>query len=169
MKKNYTLSSDAQNTKSNSLGGFSLIEVVIVVALISVITGFGMAFSTSSIARANITGERDLFVSLLTRARAQAIANVDESGHGVRIDVINKKYFTYANTLDSQGKCSGSVVSGSERETPMATSATFSGPLDYCFAPLSIRVSSTQAGTTTIAFAGQSYPVSVNTVGRIDW
>lgn len=143
--------------------GFSLVEVIIVLALIAVIAGFGMSFSMSSITRVGAGSERDLLVSLLTQARARAIANVDESAHGVSIDTSTHEYVTYAKA----GGCTKPTTKSTR--IPMMSSATFDVKLDRCFAQLSIQVPPDMVGDTTITLAGQEYTVNVNTVGRIDW
>lgn len=147
-----------------------MIEVIIVVALLAIIAGYGIPYSISSIARSYATGERDLMVSLLTQARARSIANVNESAHGVYIDAAHRRYVVYARSTS----CSGATTTTTH--IPMVSSSTLSGPLNRCFAPLSVRVPNGIApftidmtGTTTIDWAGQHYAVSVNSVGRIDW
>lgn len=149
------------NIALSSKSGFSLIEVIIVVALTAAIVGFGVSFSLSSIARASASSERDFLVSLLTQARARSLANLYEKPHGVHIDTANNRYVTYRGVAESSGT--------DKKFFPMTTSATFAGRRDFSFAQLSARVSGAQAGTTTITFAGQEYTVNVSTVGRIDW
>ncbi len=148
---------------STSAKGFSLIELMIVVALIMIIAGLSMTLSTSAIIRANATDERDFIVALLTESRARALSNVDESAHGVYIDTRLRKYLTY----ERRGGCTRATTS--VIEIPFVSSAAVGGTMDRCFAPLSLRVSAGNAGTTTIAVGGSTTTVSVNSVGRIDW
>ncbi len=163
MKRQHSYSTAGKRT--NFLTGFTLIEIIIVVGLLAVVVSFGMTMSMSSIARSNTIAERDLYVSLLTAARARAIANVDESAHGVYIDTTNSEYVTYSGTSYSSSNPTNISV-------PMVSSADFDftdGSDDVSFAPLSIRVSGSQTGTTTITTASQEYAVNVNALGRIDW
>lgn len=146
-----------------SAKGFSLIELMIIVALIAIIVSFTMTVSTSAIIRANATDERDFMVALLTESRARALSNVDESAHGLFIDKVAQKYLTY----ERRGGCSRATTS--VIEIPFVSSAAVGGIVDRCFAPLSLRVPSGNSGTTTIALGGSTTTVNVNTVGRIDW
>ncbi len=143
--------------------GFSLIELMIIIALIAIIAGFSMTLSTSAIIRANASDERDFLVALLTESRARALSNVDESAHGVFIDTINRTFLVY----ERRGGCTRATTS--VIEIPFVSSAEIGGTKDRCFAPLSLRVSAGNAGTTTIALGGSTTTVNVNSVGRIDW
>lgn len=152
----------SRKTSTNG-NGFSLIELLIVVALIMIIAGFSMTLSTSAIMRSNAADERDFIVALLTESRARALSNVDESAHGVYIDTGVRKYLTY----ERRGGCTRATTS--VIEIPFVSSASVGGTLDRCFAPLSLRVSAGNTGTTTIALGGSTTTVNVNSVGRIDW
>jgi Tfp pilus assembly protein FimT len=132
-------------------------------ALVGVIAGFAMSFSMSSIARSNAQSERDTLVSLLTQARARAIANLNEAAHGVYVDTKNQRYVTYAKN----GGCTSATTTAVH--IPFQTSSTWSGPQDRCFGQLSLRVATAQTGTTTVTLANTSYTVSVNSIGRMDW
>lgn len=143
--------------------GFSLIELLIVMALVGIVAGFAMSFSMSSIARSNVQSERDMLVSLLTQARTRAIANINESAHGVYVDTVTQRYVSYAK----KGGCTSATTSSTN--IPFQIPATWSGPQDRCFGQLSLRVATAQTGTTTISLAGTSYAIAVNSVGRIDW
>lgn len=136
---------------------------MVIVALIAIIAGFSMTLSTSAVIRANASDERDFIIALLTESRARALSNVNESAHGVYIDAATRTYLTY----ERRGGCSRATTS--VIEIPFVSSAALGGTLDRCFAPLSLRVSSGNTGTTTISLGGGTTTVNVNSVGRIDW
>ena len=138
--------------------GFSLMEVIIVIAIVAVVASFGSAFSLNSISRSNLISERDLLVSLLTQARAQALANVHESPHSVHIDT--ERYVLYEGTSYSFGNPTNRVV-------PKVSQATITGVATVTFAQLTADVAS--AGTVTIAGGVESYDIEINSSGRINW
>ena len=85
---------------SNCLNtGFSLIEVLIVIALVGIILSMGMLIGQSSIGRSYVYSERDALVSLLTTARAQSLANMNESAHGVYISSTSTTLFEGSSYL----------------------------------------------------------------------
>ena len=139
--------------------GFSLLEVIIVMALLAIVFSLGALFSTSAIARANALSERDLFVSLLTATRAKALANIDESPQSLYIDT--NDFVTYEGTTYSAGNATNRRIS-------KVSKAGISGQQTFTFAQLSGDALS-GIGTTTIDGGAQKYTVNINTVGRIDW
>jgi hypothetical protein len=125
-----------------------------------------MVMGMQSVARSSVAEERDLFVSLLlSGARAQAIANVKETAHGIHIDNINKEYVLFEGTTYTPG-------SASNRMTPFTndelTITNGSGENDIIFEPLSGNVS-TGAGTITIEGYGVRSTIAINEVGQINW
>lgn len=56
--------------------GFSLIEVVLVIALVSLCAGYGMFFSMDSYRSHSFYTDRDALVSLLQHARAESMSNI---------------------------------------------------------------------------------------------
>src|SRR5690349_8915367 len=70
------------NYSLQTRSGFSLIELLTAIGVMAVI--FTLAFIVSSrfYRRATVDTERDTVVSLLVRARSDALNNVDQAGHG---------------------------------------------------------------------------------------
>ena len=73
--------------------GFSLIEVVLVLALVSLCAGYGMFFTMDSYRSHSFYTDRDALVSLLQHARAESMSNTcgnqnctDGVPHGVAIE-----------------------------------------------------------------------------------
>jgi prepilin-type N-terminal cleavage/methylation domain-containing protein len=148
--------------------GFTYIEMLIVMGLVGVIASFGMAFSVSSIARSSVTGERDLFVTLLLRgARAEAIANVDESSHGIYIDNTCHRYILFTgNSFSPSAGCATTprqISFTNERIT--VTNALGN---EIVFEQLSGNVTK-GAGTITLTNGEATQEIGINAVGQIDW
>jgi len=90
------------NTKSKNNSGFTLIEVLITMGMLTLMAGIVGTLSMSDYFAYDFRAERNLAVSLLQKARAQAIANVNQSefGHGVFIDTANDRYVLYEPQSD---------------------------------------------------------------------
>ena len=142
----------------NDKRGFSLIELLIVLALVAFVASIGTIFSMSSISRSYALSERDLLVSLLTQARAHALANVHESAQSVYIDT--DAYVLYEGTTYDVNNVTNKVI-------PKVSHATVSGLDTITFNQITARV--TNEGTITIAGDTQTYTIEVNNEGRINW
>ncbi len=141
--------------------GFTLIELIVVVALLSLITGVGIVMSYSSIARANVIQERDTLVSLLlSGARARALANINESSHGVHIDAANHRYILFEGT--SYPNNTEPSVAFNEDLIIAASSD------DIIFEQRSGNVLSGN-GAITLTLNGRDIMFDINEAGRIDW
>ena len=142
--------------------GFSLIEVILVLALVGVVALFSMGLSLSSISRSAVAQERDLFVSLLLRgARAAALANINEQSHGVKIDNVSKQYTLFEGvTFDPDA--------GTNRVIPFTSDTIAVTDTTIVFEQRSGDVSA-GAGTITFGSGDQSRNIVINQVGQIDW
>jgi prepilin-type N-terminal cleavage/methylation domain-containing protein len=142
--------------------GFTILELMMVCALIAIIGALSMPFSLGSMSRAYTTSERDLYVALLISARGRSLANEGGEPHGVYIDTLNRQYFTYTGDRYSSDNASNVAI-------PMISDATLSGVLvDTVFAPLRAHALR-DSGTTSISTHDITYEVVVNDVGRIEW
>lgn len=157
--------------RKNLHAGFSLIEIIIVLGLAGIMLSIGLVMSQGSIARSSVTQERDLFVSLLLAgARAQALANIDETPHGIHVDNDDKEYVLF----------DGANWNTSDPDTHRVT--PFTNPniiierngvvnnFNIVFDQLSANVST---GTGTIAIKHESSDIEqlivINEVGQINW
>jgi prepilin-type N-terminal cleavage/methylation domain-containing protein len=146
--------------------GFSFIELIIVIALMSGVMAFSVVLGIDSIERSSVVEERDLFVSLLlTGARAQAMANVGETAHGIHIDTINHEYILFNGTTYVAGASGNRVTPFSNTNLSITHS---SGNTDIVFEALSGNVS-TGAGTITLRGANAIQEIEINESGRINW
>lgn len=146
--------------------GFTLIEVLLVIALVGVIAGFGTAMSLSSLSRASVSQERDLFVALLLRStRAAAVANLHESSHGVRFDNANHRYILF------RGDNFATSDPITRREIPYTSDSITienTGGDTIVFTQLSGNVP-TGEGTVSISNGVSTSTVTIRSSGQIDW
>ncbi len=81
--------------RKKSRGGFTLIEILIVVGLFSVLLGMGLIVSFGTYQRYIFRTEHETFISFLEKTRSEAMANIDGVPHGVIIDSANKSYTVF--------------------------------------------------------------------------
>ncbi len=79
------------------MNGFSLIEIVIVIALVGVIATTGIVFGLDSHSRFLCRTERDTLIALLAEARSRSINNYRTVSHGVHIE--EEKYVLFFGEL----------------------------------------------------------------------
>jgi prepilin-type N-terminal cleavage/methylation domain-containing protein len=145
--------------------GFSLIELVLVMALVGVVASFSVAMSMSSLAKNAVTQERDLFITLLLRStRTAALANIDSVAHGVFIDNSSHQYTLFNGTTYNSSDPSNRVIPYSNNNLTFHSN----GGDTIIFEPLSGNVIS---GTGTIAIANgvATSTIIIRDNGQIDW
>lgn len=152
--------------------GFSLIELLVVGALISLLLGLSLLIGYDSVARSSVSNERDLVVSLLNTVRAKALANVNESDHGLYVDADNYVLFELRDGEDDFGESD----EDSHREIPRGKDVEITGPdgttdpFEIIFIQLSADVPEDYGvGTITLFGSGQSTTIEINKYGRIEW
>lgn len=144
---------------SYKLRGFSILEVMIILAIFAVlfsyVFGVGVEFYQSQL----LISERDTVLSLLRSARARAMNNIDQSSHGLYID--SNQYVVYEGlsyALRSQTY---------DEAFPHSLGIAISGPSDVNFS--SSDGSSNVSGTVALSTGAGKSNISVNYEGRIDW
>ena len=78
--------------------GFTLIEIMITVAIFAMLAGLGLLMSFQTYRSSNLQGEVDHVISSLLRARSQAMNNIDQTTHTVCYDSGAKQYLTTEGT-----------------------------------------------------------------------
>ncbi|MEK7616348.1 MAG: prepilin-type N-terminal cleavage/methylation domain-containing protein [Patescibacteria group bacterium] len=147
-----------KNDHTKQRRGFTLIEVLISLSILTILLGLSVPFVLNFYERYQIDSERAKFVSLLRQARTMSLGGEGSADHGMYISgtqftVYEGANYATRNTAKDQT---------SERET----NVDITGPTEATFAYLT--------GTT----ASQSFildnrvkqnTIHVNTEGTIDW
>jgi prepilin-type N-terminal cleavage/methylation domain-containing protein len=72
--------------------GFTLTEILVVLGLLIIVSGFALVVSMDSYRRYNFRNEQNLLLGVLLKARSQAISNINQKPHGVHLDQAAVKY-----------------------------------------------------------------------------
>lgn len=148
--------------------GFTVIEIIMVIGLMSIIISFGAVFSLQTITKSNVTQERDLFVALLlNRARAQALAHVHATAHGVYVNNETHEYVLFEGTTYILGATTNRTIPFTSEHIVVRnehTDPTYS----IIFAPLSGNIIEGD-GIITITNTTASHILTLRKTGQIDW
>ncbi len=151
--------------------GFTLLEILITLAIFSVIIGLGLFMSLDVYRGFNSRSERDVVVALLQKARSRSLANINETAWGLCYTAPNYVIFR------------GSYTAGATTNEPVPASpaVTLSGfptcgsGTEIVFAQLTGDLSpqlvpATSEKTITVSQQGRpDQTVSINNEGRINW
>jgi len=139
-------------------------EILVVIGLAAVVAVAGYVTSIGAFQRNTFSTERDLAVSLLQRARSQALANINQSAHGVVVE--SDKFVVYEDTNESGDFNAGD----SSFDVPRSASVMASGDAEFLFDQLS----GNGILTGSLRLTGQRTNVdeaiiTVEDNGRINW
>lgn len=154
---------ESPNTLHRSRG-FTIIEILIAIGLLAIIFSFGLFISFDFYKSYSIHSERNIIVSILQKARSQALDNINQQPHGVHFqDNFGLEYIIFEGPVyDALNPGNFSPIKSASNIT--ITSPTL--PFDVVFTQLSANSSDK---TITISDGIKSYDVSVNQEGRINW
>jgi len=72
-------------TDKKSHLGFTLVELLITLGLLTAIAGFGLVMSMDGYKQYALRSETDIIASMLQKARSQSMNNINEKRHGVHV------------------------------------------------------------------------------------
>lgn len=139
-------------------GGFTLIELIIVVGIFGIVVMIGLPVSWDFYLSYQIETERDNVVTLLREARNMSVINRNEMSHGL--------YFNGNNFVVFEGANYVGRIQAEDRIINRQTNVAISGPSEIVFAPLSGQ---TSASTYTLTNNARIRNVYVKSEGTIDW
>lgn len=140
-------------------GGFTLIEILIAMAIFLLLVGLGLFMSMDAYRGYSFRSERDVVVSLLQKARSRSMANIHQSAWGVC--TINSTYIVFRGTACVAGAATNETL-------PVSSSATVAGLLSpgVVFSQLG---GTTTATTVTVTEGTRVSTISINHEGTINW
>lgn len=137
--------------------GFTLVEVVVVIAITTALAGLGLWASMGLYRSYALNAEEDIVASLLARARAYAMHNVGQSAHGL--------YFGSGEYVLFRGSSYALRNIQYDESTPVAYAITSTGLSEVVFAPLTGEAN--PAGDIVLTDQRRSVIITVNNEGRI--
>lgn len=144
---------------------FTLIEILVVLGLLSVIAGLGMLVGFDTYKGSLFRNETKAIIGIITKARAEAIANVNGTNHGVHMDLVSnpKTYTLYEGTSwQTRDVTKDLIIQFNGAITP-------SGMIDVLFDQLTGQALVTGGDLTIHDGIRGDVVMSVNAEGRIDW
>lgn len=145
--------------------GFTMIELLIVFALVAIAGAFALFVSMDTLRASTLRSDRNLYVSALQRARAQAMNNIcasagcaDGKAHGVKIESDGRFIIFEGASFASRDQTLDSVF--------RFTTATTTDLAEVVFAQLS---GNSANATIHLSGEGHTSDISVSTDGRISW
>jgi len=149
--------------------GFTLIEVVIVMAIVAILGGLALILNMDNYRGYIFSGERNTIVNVLQKARSQAINNIclgsgctDGKPHGAHFEP--GKYIIFQGTAYDPLSTLNEIIKADSSDIQINPSAA-----DVVFSQLSGEVSVAPWTITISDSAGHNNTVSVNSEGRISW
>lgn len=139
--------------------GITLVELAVVMGIVVVLFGLGLAAGIGLYQRSTLRAERDNVVGILKKARSDALANVNAASHGA--------YVSASSYVAFQGDSYAARAPAYDAQFPRHTGLTLGGLSEVDFRALD--GSSGASGTIAISNGIQSVSISVNNEGRIDW
>ncbi len=143
--------------------GFTLVEVILVIGILTMLGGFGLFISMDFYRGYSLRASRNTLVSTLHRARSQSLSNIDQSPHGVRIE--KTQYTIFEGPTYASRSAALDEVIGAEPTVTISASSTL--PIDIIFAQLDGSVAA--SNTVAVGNGVKTYTISINNEGTIDW
>jgi prepilin-type N-terminal cleavage/methylation domain-containing protein len=153
LKKRIKLSVNQKSGK-----GFTIIEIIVVLGIMTVVFGMGSILFFDSIQRSVSKNEATLVATLLTGQRTKALSNVNQHSFGLKVEP--SAYTTFEGSSFLAGTNMLSVAKGS--------AITTSGDTEVVFNQLT---GNNSAGLLTINITdgAKTVPIAINSEGRVDW
>lgn len=152
----------------DNASGFTLIEVVVTISLMSILLALGLILSMDVYRGTTFRSTRQVLVSAITTARGRALTNLYQTTHGVCYLAPNFIIFrgtSYSATSPYNETIGGNPAVTLTSEGGFFTCGSGSG---IVFSQLSATTSNT--GVITVIESGHTNEtVSVNSLGTILW
>jgi prepilin-type N-terminal cleavage/methylation domain-containing protein len=142
--------------------GFTLIEILVVVGLVTIVLGFGAFVDLSALKGDTFRSEQARIIAVLEKARSRAMANINETTHGVCY--IEPNYIIFeGSTCTASGN---ELIPANEN---IASASDFSNPTkfpSFVFDQLSGR---TNGDNILLTDGIKSTTIEINDEGTINW
>jgi prepilin-type N-terminal cleavage/methylation domain-containing protein len=147
-------------SSQNKKAGFTLIEIVIAIAILTAMLALGLFMSMDSYRAYLSRSERDTVVSLLQRARSHAMANSYNTTWG--LCYISPNYIIFRGSTCTAGAATNEA-------TPANTGAVITGLSSAPWVVFSQVAGTTTAATITVTENTKVSTITINNEGTINW
>lgn len=137
---------------------FTLIEILIVIAIFTVLIALGLLMSMETLRGALHRSERDTVVSLLQRARSRALNNINQSPWGMCY--LSGNYIVFKGI-----NCNIAAVVDTVAANPGTATTGLLAP-GIVFSQLA---GTTTPATVTVTQSGRTSTININYEGTIIW
>ena len=144
--------------------GFTLIEVILALAVMGIIFGLGLFVSSDFYRTYSFQYERNLLVSVLEKARNQAVNNINQHEHGVYLGGSDYVIFAGVSPLSYASR-----ITSLDNTVTASPRLTRSGLNTVIFKQLSGDIDPASTGTIVITDGLHTASISLNAVGQISW
>lgn len=141
--------------------GFTIIEILVAVAILTAIFGLGLFLSFDFYKSYAARAEKNVVISVLQKARSQAMDNINQTKHGVHFSESPLTYTLFEGSSYNPINPTNLAITASYGIT--VTSPAL--PLDVIFDQLSGEVASSPI-TITLS---EGTTITINDEGRISW
>ena len=141
-------------------GGFTLLEIMISVTILTIILGFGITISFDAYRGYFFRSDRTIIISMLERARSLSMNNIGETVHGLCYDATTKSYILFEGSVCDPGASANITMDANSGITVSGLSP------GVIFTQLS---GTTSIATITISSIGRTADITINHEGRISW
>lgn len=150
----------------SSTRGFTLIEVLIVLTLITMIAGLSLFFNIDMYRGDSFRAERNILVVALQTARADALNNINQKKHGVAINPDG-----YAGYVVFEGNDFASSEVNTRKEIPASYGVELdaSSPDEVVFSQLSGNANFDGEIILIDPLRNASATIAINHEGKIGW
>lgn len=139
--------------------GFTTMEILLVLAIVTILAGLGL-FLDVNILRSNIFGsDVNGIVDSIRRSRSEALNNVNNSAHGVKI--LTGSYVLF------EGPNYASRIVSKDQVIPVKAGMVFSGLDEAVFVQLSGE--STASGSIIVTEGLKTSVITINYDGGVNW
>jgi prepilin-type N-terminal cleavage/methylation domain-containing protein len=153
---------ESLNISTSGKKGFTLIEIVFVIALAALVFTFSASLGFDAFSRNYLRTEQDTLLSVLQKARNEAVSNLNDKRHGFRFDGVNYVIFEGDTYLPADPM--NLIV----EKNP---AVNLSGSTEVIFERLTGDVLACDPTPCNITLTGgsDSITISINGQGRINW
>lgn len=146
----------------NKQSGITLMEILIVVAIIGILISLCITVDFNSLGIRHFHTERSTIISILERARSKALSNYNEKPHGVCF--IEPNYIIFEGSICAQDIETNEIVNA---DPSISSVSNFSSTFPIII--FSQLTATTSGGIIHITDNRTSGNITINNEGAINW